>query len=331
MWILIAALTFLRLLMWKIWPWVGISHYSDIVFGVCCLTTLVVYGLFKADRGFSPPLILLVMSAAGTTIIHRFTDLDVKFLLSLDTSLLVVLAILSIDQIRKIKWLLGCLISYAVLSSLVGIWQIAWLGDHRASGLQGWPLSLAGQLLLFMPWVMTSRSFTLPVILCLGFISPLSLMPTFSLAVAYSRWRGWLLAIPLLIPAFFSKNLAQAFATRWEYLQNGFHYLYQSPIFGAGVGRYIYSEASPSAFVHNSYLQIWIEHGILGFIAISWFAIIIFDNPLVSKAKWVWIGLCAFLLDNFFSYTLLKPNTSFLFWVMFGVYANLQTKENPSP
>lgn len=328
MWFIIVSLVFIRLLMYPLYPQIGISHFSDIVFGTGCLTAFVLYGFVKIKTAFSAPLILFVVATAVTTILHGCTDLDVKNLLILDIYLLLVLFIIQIKYNRQIQWLLGCLIGYALLSSVVGVWQIVILHVHRASGLQGWPLSLAGHLLLFMPWAL-SRLTIRSGIICAGFVSALSVLPAVSLVLLYIRNR-WVLLISLclLAPAVYFKNILGSFNTRIDYYQRALEYLTQSPILGVGTGKYIYSQGSPSLYVHNSYLQIWIEQGFLGFIAIAWLVGLVFYRP-ISRHRWVWLGLCAFLIDNLFSYTLLKANTSFIFWVMLAIYIRQHTKDNP--
>lgn len=333
MWFLIPALVFLRVLLWRMYPQVGVGHFSDVVFGACCLTMLVIYGLLRIQSRFFPPLVLLVLVTMGTTILHGFQEIDVKNLFVLNIYLLIVLAIQTITPVRKVKWLLGCLIGYALLSSLVGIWQVtiqkvAILQVPRALGLQGWPLSLAGQLLLFMPWAL-SRLTIRSGIIGAGFLSAFSVLPAVSLLLLYIRNRWvFFISLCLMIPALYLKNIPSSLEARTDYYQAAFGYLLQSPFLGAGTGRYVYSQWNPSVFAHNSYLQIWIEQGILGLAAIVWLVVLIVRHPLKADTRWVWLGLCAFLIDNFFSYTLLKPNTSFLFWVMFAAYANLYTKEN---
>lgn len=330
MWFIIAALVFIRLLMYPLYPQIGISHFSDIVFGACCLTALVLYGFIRTKTIFSAPILLFVVATAGTTILNGCVDLDVKNLFVLDIYLLLVLAILQIKHNRQIQWLLGCLIGYALLSSVVGVWQIVVLHADRASGIQGWPLSFAGQLLLFMPWALSHFTIRSGII-CAGFVSALSVLPALSLILLYIFRRGALIiALFLIIPALYFKNVTASLDVRIKYYQVGFQHLLQHPFLGVGTNKYLYSEpSSPSLYVHNSYLQIWIEQGLLGFIAIAWIVFLVFTKPLASSHRWVWLGVCAFLIDNLFSYTLLKANTSLLFWVMFAIYIHQYKRENP--
>lgn len=327
MWFLVVVLVFLRLLMWHIYPQIGISHYSDIVFGTICLTALVIYGFYKQRMVFSPPLILLVLATTVTTYLNGCQDMQVKTLFTFDIYMLMVLAVQMIET-KKTHWLLGCLVGYALLSAGYGVYQILVLHLHRAPGLQGWPLSLAGQLLLFMPWAL-SRVGLRSIVICLGFLSSFSVLPALSLMALYLRNRWVLfLVVCLSIPAIYFKDLLGAWDTRVGYYQRALEYLARHPILGVGAGQYVYSDSSPSVFVHNSYLQIWIEQGFLGFVAILWLVATIVRHPLIRRTQWVWLGICAFLIDNLFSYTLLKANTSFLFWVMFAIYVHLYTKEN---
>jgi hypothetical protein len=255
--------------------------------------------------------------------------MDIKNLFTLDIYLTVVLAIQMIKHRRQIKGLLVCLLGYALLSAVFGIWQVFGLHLHRAPGLQGWPLSLAGQLLLFMPWAITHPSLRAAII-CTGFAAAYSMLPAVSLVILYIR-NLWMMLISLcfVAAAVLHKDLLGSFSTRIEYYQNALTYLEQSSLLGVGTSKYLYSAVSPSAFVHNSYLQIWIEQGFFGFVAIIWLVVVIFRHPLICQHRWVWLGLCAFLIDNLFSYTLLKANTSFLFWVMFAIYVQQHRKENP--
>jgi hypothetical protein len=143
---------------------------------------------------------------------------------------------------------------------------------------------------------------------------------------------GWVVA---------RKNFAASLAPRLEYYKSAVALVKARPFFGHGLDTYevtsrkfVTSQEGLTAYVHNSYLQAWVETGIAGliglvllvgvFVRMAFFAIRRSEwgeNKLVLWAV-IW-GLGAFFIDNLFSFTILKPNVSLHAWVMLAVFVAL--------
>jgi hypothetical protein len=136
------------------------------------------------------------------------------------------------------------------------------------------------------------------------------------------------------------KNFQGSILPRKEYARVLHSVIKEHPVRGAGFGayrfasfKYVTSVQAETAFAHNAYAQIWAETGIAGFLAIIWIAGWPFaawwrvwrrkpdvQNELFFIA--VFAGLAAFLVDNINSFTMIKPNASFFFWVWLAVFGS---------
>ncbi len=125
---------------------------------------------------------------------------------------------------------------------------------------------------------------------------------------------------------------------RMKYLTTVLSVINEHPLRGSGLNsfqvanrRYIYSKTEGySMFVHNSYLQMWSEVGILGVLVFVFILLKavesscrLFKKLRVSEEGLVLMGLLcsvgAFMLDNIFSFTFLKPNIAFFWWVQLAI------------
>ena len=248
------------------------------------------------------------------------------------------------------------------------------LVNRRVVSFLGWPNSLAGYLLLILPlvlvlpfrlkslWQRIVVIITWPVFLAcflftfsfLGWMSlilaTLVLLPIFWVKLKINAWpkerkRILLLAIFIFCGLFLwvilRKNFLMSLGPRLFYYQESFGLLAQKPFLGQGWGtfgimcRQFATETSGlSTYAHNSYLQVWVEAGILGFFGLILLVLGFFrkafasikaigtdKNALVVMAI-VW-GLAAFFIDNLFSFTMLKPNIALYGWTMLAVFCAL--------
>ena len=245
------------------------------------------------------------------------------------------------------------------------------LTRRRATSFLGWPNSLAGYLLLFLPlggvYAVAAKGLCrrifwggAAVILLAGFLA------TFS----FLGWSSFLLSACLLSPLVLQKSrrpftIAQtaglvfsglfllgayawvisrkdfgaALQPRLLYYQNAVALIAEHPFRGCGFGAFgmasrylVTSQEALTAFVHNTYLQWLVETGVLGLLGIlTLVAAFIFasrralarypsgvEGWLVIGLVW---GLAAFLIDNFFSFTFIKPNIAWHGWAMLAALA----------
>ncbi len=130
---------------------------------------------------------------------------------------------------------------------------------------------------------------------------------------------------------------------RWDYLRCTFLVLKDHPWIGSGLDtfslvskKYITYLFGYSAYVHNSYLQLWIETGVLGFLAGLCMVGLFIKESLFALRKeneysrrivliaFIW-SLSFFFIDNLSNFTLLRPNVSLFFWIVlagFGAFIN---------
>jgi O-antigen ligase len=245
------------------------------------------------------------------------------------------------------------------------------LAHHRAVSFLGWPNVLSGYLLLFLPLLIIlpfhlkemGQKIAAVIVLfsaAVCFLYTLSFLSWFSFLIStcvlspilwkilsINTWPkekkrmlfyafGAFLILFLLI--IFHKNFLMSLTPRIFYYKAAFILLGHNFLWGYGwdsfailCRRMTDDTNNLSAYVHNSYLQIWLEAGIIGFLGILLLVVRFFRQSfsIVIPAKagiqnnWILIGiswgLLAFFIDNLFNFTLLKPNIALFWWTMLAI------------
>ncbi len=110
---------------------------------------------------------------------------------------------------------------------------------------------------------------------------------------------------------------------RLEYWQKALQLISQHPFVGLGVGNYpFFKSISP----HNSYLQIWVEAGVLGVFALIGIGYHTLKAAFSNKGSderllynSLWIGNLAFLIHNLIDLTFFLPEVSLLWWAFAAI------------
>lgn len=112
--------------------------------------------------------------------------------------------------------------------------------------------------------------------------------------------------------------------TRFNYWLDALKIIVKSPLIGVGPGNF---NLAQSRYAHNSFLQIWIEMGLLGITSFLWLIIAVlrhgFNIIKNSSEKPVIAGLfCAnavFLLHNLIDFSFFLPEVVFIWWLIMGL------------
>ena len=238
------------------------------------------------------------------------------------------------------------------------------------------PNVLAGFLMLFIPLLWTNLVLTntlkykklisLLLILCL-----ITFLLTFSFMCTINFILTTILLSPLIIKNWFHKNTKAPFiaitlgiilflivilivrnnfstVARWEYLKTAKLLIENSPWIGSGLNtfdivnrKFITYKLGFSAYVHNSYLQWWVETGLLGFISgllLVWTfaknASKAFTHEKTLQQRIILIGLIwslsAFFVDNLSNFTMLRPDIALFWWVILAGFCAI-IKYNAPP
>ncbi|MBF0619401.1 MAG: O-antigen ligase family protein [Candidatus Omnitrophica bacterium] len=243
--------------------------------------------------------------------------------------------------------------------------------SKRVTSFLGWPNSLAGYLMLLFPatglmiigfkniWARIPLALaTLTLLLCylftfsfLGwtslFLATLCLTPWLADVFSFKRLStagkvfltaGVVIFIGCFLVVISKKSFLSSLVPRVFYHKNVLKLILDQPFFGYGMNTFrvssaklIFTSNAYSAFVHNSYLQVWVEAGLVGFAALlafvwkfvqctrrTWAMTMLFNERLIFLGL-TW-GLAAFLIDNLYSFTLLKPNIGLFFWAHLGAW-----------
>ena len=126
---------------------------------------------------------------------------------------------------------------------------------------------------------------------------------------------------------------ANSASSRQQYFSSACSLIKLHPFLGSGWRSYGVANTAyikdingRSYFAHNSYLQIWAELGIFGFaffFGILWcvwkYALVLFDERH-RKNRWlavaIFAGICGCMVDNLFSYTMIKPQSALFWWAL---------------
>ena len=244
----------------------------------------------------------------------------------------------------------------------------------RVGSLFGYPNVLAGYLMLVIPlawaalitaseiWEKRVAAVWMAVLL-LAFSLTLSFLCSINFIIATviltpliaKQWLGksvdkkiyWAIGASVVIFLIFIVVIRGDLVLypRLEYLRVACLLLKDNPWFGTGADtfeivspQYVTYFQGFSAYVHNSYLQLWVETGILGLIAM-----LLFIGAFVKSAAaalkatkehnrrvfliaFIW-ALSAFFIDNMSSFTMLRPDAALFWWATLAGYVSLIRKE----
>ena len=151
---------------------------------------------------------------------------------------------------------------------------------------------------------------------------------------------GVVLMVVLFAVVVVKKDMGGAAVPRKEYARVVCEVIREHPFRGTGFGAYRFASMKfvrdvqgETAFAHNAYAQVWAETGLAGLAAVLWLAVLLFvmARRILSRVKdgtdkimflAVLVGLAAFFVDNINSFTLLKPNVAFFFWVWLAIFCS---------
>ena len=151
---------------------------------------------------------------------------------------------------------------------------------------------------------------------------------------------GIVVAAVLFTGVILKKDFGGSITPRKEYARVVRSVISDHPWVGNGFGAYRYASMrfvtdmnAETAFPHNAYAQVWAETGLPGLAAVLWLLASLFAiarrtlrHVGTGQEKVFFIGalvgLAAFLVDNINSFTMLKPNVSFFFWVWLALFCS---------
>lgn len=250
---------------------------------------------------------------------------------------------------------------YLVQHHMADNFTLEYLSRGRAFAPFSTPSMLAGYLILLAPLsfaaLAETRSGQLPfsrrtpyvniALLGSALLIPLALLSTQSLGAIFSlilalclylfkkreQKKNKLLILflgPLIVAGiilvslrnnmFFFNTPLFSIDNRLIYWKQAIANIIAHPFAGFGIGNYPFYK---SAYCHNSYLQIWVETGILGPIALLGiiFYTLKFNFSATAPPKQkiyegLWIGALAFLIHNLVDFTFFVPEVSLTWWVI---------------
>ena len=209
------------------------------------------------------------------------------------------------------------------------------------------PNTLAGYLIMIIPLSLSLKKrifFILPLGLALLFTKSLGalfslflgLMLYFYLNNQKSRKKISLLSglsAAILLIFLLRLNSASQFnqpgfsvLMRWDYWKETLGIIKLFPFLGVGPGALNLSQAT---YAHNVCLQIWAEMGIFGIASFFWliaetYSLIRRDFMSKKEISILSAALFAFLIHNLIDFTFFLPETSCIWWIIFGIYISFQ-------
>jgi len=225
-------------------------------------------------------------------------------------------------------------------------------GDDRAP--HKYP-ALLGALLYVMfscLFLTTSRGATLSLVLGMGVLV--------ALTVRYTSRRGVILLLALLAAAFLTTNIAhdggmeqhmlhltQDYFNRWVIWESSWNLLKVSPWHGIGLGLFYLAyppyrhpaDSSGGFFVHNDYLQIWIEAGLPGLLllvsvlgATLWLLVRVLrkknpDKNIRIELAGLFCGLLAVAAHSFIDFNLYILSIMMISGLVLGRFHELASRE----
>lgn len=125
-------------------------------------------------------------------------------------------------------------------------------------------------------------------------------------------------------------------SARVQLWKTAFSYFKSHPMFGMGIGTFIYQlwkAGFEPHYLHNCFFQILVEQGVIGFFAFTAFVYIMLKDCLNSLKNnrdilflGLFFGMIAFLVHMFFDNHLYLTRLSFLFWAAMGILRGFSLK-----
>lgn len=348
---ILTVLIISRLFFWRLFPAFGTGLASDLVFSTMALGIVVLYNLVKIKSPMSLPIVIWYLGSYLSVFYSQNMPNSLCYLFTMSLNIVVFILIIKFLKSRaQLEFIWNIIVLSAIVSAIIGIKEYFILRSFdyipgltatqdivfnlkRSCSLQGWPTGFAGFLILVIPYALFNCHWLIIWILILGLMSSFSVIPVLSLSAAfvitkYQKYYIWLVLIVIASILFLTKSWESFSMTRLAYYAQAWDMVTKHPIIGNGLGTFICKMPAPSVYVHNSYFQIWAESGVLGLIGIvGLFIAVLRMTP--SMNPWeigLYIGIVSVFLDNFFSFTLLKPNLAFIWWIALGVYNNIQQR-----
>ncbi|MBF0490323.1 MAG: O-antigen ligase family protein [Candidatus Omnitrophica bacterium] len=203
-------------------------------------------------------------------------------------------------------------------------------------------LSLAG-FLMTLSFLCTVNFFVTTVIL-----APVIMKEWFKKSFGKLFYSAVMLGMGLMVGAVFWIRKDCSSGARVEYLQAAWLILKDHWCWGTGIDTFRFVSPqyahgySYSGYVHNSYVQIWAEIGVLGLIAVlSWIGLFVttalkgLQSIQEKRQRILWVALIwalsAFYVDNLTNFSLLSPDMAIFGWVALAGFCTLagSTKEVP--
>ena len=336
-----AGIVLLRLVIWKIFRDADMFVKEDLSnLVVAALQFALGAGFIAAAyfrrvtlcrTGFEWPLGLMAGSAMVSCSYTLDFSISLRTWLALAGSMVFFYVLAnSLVNMRRVRWFLCFILVCALVTSFYGIQEFFMLsarqpqpGDsdiarynnslyyiltyRRVTSFLGWPNSLAGYLLLILPFsglaVVLFRQWWAKFLSGLVFMTLVGcLLVTFSFLGWLSLFLATIIILPVLLKRFLPlmdvrlkavawgiagalvglfvvvilrKNFAGSIAPRMEYYDQVWQLLLAKPLAGYGMGAFgiaarplVTTMNGFTNFAHNSYLQWWVECGLFGFAGI---------------------------------------------------------------
>lgn len=226
---------------------------------------------------------------------------------------------------------------------------IEWLSRKRIFATFFSPNAYAGYLTMLLPLCVYLRriektEFSAPVFLLAMLLGAANLILTASISGIYSILIACLVVVALgkhkrpmfiaasitliaiLLTMFYLRyhseilllNPTLSYKDRINYYKEALLMITQHPWKGLGIGNF---HGKTSLFVHNSYLQIWIETGMAGFVGFLVFLSVLIKRSWqrINTHSAIVCALVSFIIDNLLSFTFFLPEVNWVWWIAAGL------------
>ena len=240
-------------------------------------------------------------------------------------------------------------LNYLTNQSHKDSFAIEWLNRKRVFATFFSPNAFAEYLCIFMPVCfylrrIASKEFTKALFFFALLLAGANLILTFSMGAITSLFISCLIIVLLTknndnksifvllaLCALFCFVLAWRFSSlkpllnpalsvedRLYYWKEALYMIAKDPWRAIGIGNF---RGSKTLFVHNSYLQVWIETGFLGFITLSAFIVALLRAGFktIKTHPSLACALLAFLIHNTVNFTFFLPESNWIWWLIAGL------------